>query len=140
MKQTVILVLLTVIGCQQEQTDPCSYARQVSIDQNCYNGRGVKLTASDYGNNPVGFEWKIVAVNDTSQTIGWTPKDVKIVYQASDTFTVPDSLASGAYSRLIVQVATNCGGTPKYSIATAFDRRRSATDPNCIIWMPKPRQ
>jgi hypothetical protein len=130
---SLLVSLLAVLSCKtQNDTNPCTYPHRVTIDSNCYAGNGVKLTASDYGDSPSSFEWTIIAVKDTSRVLGWTPKDVKIAMIAADTFTVPDSLAS-TYPRLIVTVATNCGGLLKHSIGYGFIRGKSAAG-NCTVW------
>ncbi|MFD2934295.1 hypothetical protein [Spirosoma flavum] len=117
---------------QQDETNPCTYPHQVTINSTCYTGNGVELTATDYGNSSSGFEWSIIALKDTSKILGWTPKDVKIDMFASDKFTVPDSLVTN-YQRLIITVATNCQGLSKHSIYYGFIKSKS-TATNCIMW------
>ncbi|UHG94061.1 hypothetical protein [Spirosoma oryzicola] len=125
--------LLLSSACQQDkQVSACTYAHQVTIDSECYTGNGLRLTATDYGNTPDGFEWNVIALKDTSESWGWTPKDEKIIMTGLDTFTIPDSLVSN-YEGLIIKVATNCQGQLKHSKYYGLTKTSSTTG-NCTIW------
>ena len=117
---------------KKNDTSPCKAPGLVTVDTACYSGNGLLLTASDYGDSPLSFEWDIYALKDTSGTVGWSPKDEKIRMIASNTFMVPDSLVTN-YSKLIVNVATNCQGILYHSITYGFVKHKS-TATNCTTW------
>lgn len=122
-------------GCKNSDTEPCTLPHQVSIDSQCYAGNGLKLTAGDYGDKPLSFTWDIYALKDSSTILGWTSKDEKIKMIASNEFVVPDSLVTN-YRRLIVTVASNCGGLLKNSAYYGFIKTKTTAN-NCVTWVPQ---
>ena len=129
----LLVVSLFNESCKNEDSEPCSYPHLVTVNSECYSGNGLQLTAGDYGDKPLSFEWNIYALKDTSQLLGWTPKDEKLRMIASTSFVVPDSLVAN-YQRLIVNVAANCGGQLKQSIYYSFIKRKSVST-NCVTWV-----
>lgn len=132
----VIVYTTIVTACHpndpEQEAPSCTYVHQVKVDSECYAGNGLKLVAADYGSSPDGFEWKIIALKDTSTSWGWTPKDEKLNMLGISTFTVPDSLVTN-YKGLIVRVATNCKGDLKYSKYYGLTKSNSTTG-NCSVW------
>lgn len=107
---------------------------QLTVDPACYEGNGLRVTAADYSDSPIGFEWTIRAVQDTTHVLSWAPKDEKIKMDASNTFTVPDSLVTN-YQKLIITVAANCQGRLLHSIGYGFIKSKSAGS-TCTVWKP----
>ncbi|SFE87086.1 hypothetical protein [Spirosoma endophyticum] len=130
---SLLVVFTAGEGCKNSDTEPCTFAHQVTVDSQCYAGDGLKFTAGDYGDKPLSFEWSIYALKDSSTISGWTPKDEKIRMIASNSFVVPDSLVTN-YQRLIVTVGSNCGGLLKYSAHYGFIKKKATTS-NCTIWV-----
>ncbi len=120
-------------GCKNNDTEPCTLPNQVTVDSQCYAGNGLKFTAGDYGDKPLSFTWNIYALKDSSTILGWTPKDEKIKMIASNEFVVPDSLVTN-YQRLIVTVASNCGGLLKNSAYYGFIKKKTTAN-NCTTWV-----
>ena len=127
--------LWTIISCkQQDNTSPCGAPNLVSVDTGCYTGKGLLVTASNYGGSPSSFDWTIIALKDTTNKLGWTDKDIKFDGAAPATFAVADSLVTN-YQKLIITVASNCQGTLYHSIYYGFIKSKSATN-TCIVWKP----
>ncbi|GAB3960504.1 hypothetical protein GCM10028805_58000 [Spirosoma harenae] len=103
----------------------------MTVDPACYSGNGLTFTASDYGSPAHSFDWSIYALKDTTKASGFTLGDLKIDMLAPDKFTVPDSLIA-KYPRLLITVATSCGGQPLHSIYYSFVK--TSTSANCSIW------
>lgn len=120
-------------GCKNNDAKPCTLPNRVSVDSQCYAGNGLKLTAEDYGDNPLSFTWDIYALKDSSIILGWTSKDEKIKMIASNEFVVPDSLVTN-YQRLVVTVASNCGGLLKNSAYYSFIKKKTTAN-NCVAWV-----
>ncbi|ADB39165.1 hypothetical protein [Spirosoma linguale] len=136
MKTLVAFSLIFVSNCtSQDNTSPCRSPQKISVDQRCYKGNGLALTASEYGTSPSSFEWSVYALKDTAQSLGFTPQDLKIKINTANELIIPDSLATNN-QRLIVTVATNCQGELKRSIYYAFIKTQSATD-SCTVWQPQ---
>lgn len=129
----LLVALLFNGSCKNKDTTPCTYPDLVTVNSECYSGNGLQLTAGNYGDKPLSFEWSIIALKDSSTVLGWTPKDEKIRMIASNNFVIPDSLATN-YQRLIVTVASNCGGLLKYSAHYGFIKKKS-TASNCTTWV-----
>lgn len=136
MKTIVAFILIFVSSCTlQDNTSPCRSPQKISVDQTCYAGNGLALTASEYGTSPQSFEWSVYALKDTAQSLGFTAQDLKIKINTSDVLVIPDSLATNN-RRLVVTAAANCQGELKRSIYYAFVKTKSATD-SCTIWQPQ---
>lgn len=129
----LFISLLTGQACKNQDTQPCTLPHQVTADSQCYSGKGLQLTASDYGDRPLSFTWEIYATKDTSKTFGWNLKDEKIKMIAANNFVVPDSLVTN-YQRLIVNVSANCDGLLKSSTYYGFVKKQSSTS-NCVTWV-----
>lgn len=130
---SLLLAFAVGEGCRNSGAEPCTFPHQVTVDSQCYAGNGLKFTAADYGGKPLSFEWRIYALKDSSTILGWTPRDEKIRMIASNNFVVPDSLVTN-YQRLIITVASNCGGLLKNSAHYGFIKKK-ATANNCITWV-----
>lgn len=136
MKTLIAFSLIFVSSCTlQDDTSPCRSPQKISVDQRCYTGNGLALTASEYGTSPLSFEWSVYALKDTAQNLGFTPQDLKIKINTADVLVIPDSLAANN-QRLVVTVAANCQGELKRSIYYAFKKTQSATD-SCTVWQPQ---
>lgn len=125
-------------ACKNDNnTEMCTYPHQLTAGPTCALGTGLVLTASGYGGTPGPvLQWTIFAVKDSTsaKSVDISDKNMKININATDTFTIPDSLLI-KYPKLAVTVANNCQGTQLHSVYFVFLKTKVASG-NCFIWSP----
>jgi hypothetical protein len=126
----LLVIYVCLLGCQREK--PCSIPRRITADPQCVTGNGLKLALSGYDGVPLSFTWNIIALKDSSNVFGWTPKDLKIRYTAPQTFTLPDSIPNN-YRRIIVFIEANCDGKLLQSTSFGFIKTKRAGS-SCANW------
>ena len=134
----LITDLVMLDACKNDNnTETCTYPRQLTAGPTCTLGTGLVLTASGYGGTPGPvLQWTIFAVKDSTsaKSVDISDKNMKININATDKFIVPDSLLI-KYPKLAVTVSNNCQGTQLHSVYFVFLKTKVASG-NCFIWSP----